>query len=128
MVAGGLCGAAAVCGQRARDARYRPAPARPCKKRPDTVLHERHADKYSAVVDPQGKTDVIIISLKSGMEKAYFSRRKAKPDKRMKAALVPTADAHCKHDGNNPPRPFGLTLGPDSVAFTAQSATNTEEI
>ncbi len=58
-------------------------------------------------------------ALKNGMDGEYFSARKSKLDKRLKAALGPAVEAYRIHDGGVRPRRYGLSLKPDAVRFAS---------
>jgi hypothetical protein len=67
-------------------------------------------------------TDATERALKNGMDGEYFSQRKSKLEKRLKAALGPAAHHYCIDDGGTRPRKYRLTLSPESVRFEADAA------
>jgi CRISPR-associated protein (TIGR02584 family) len=93
-----------------------PLPA-PAKGVPDTDWSCRYMCEYSAIVGKSVDVDATQRALRNGMDGEYFSQRKSKLEKRLKAALGPVADVYRVHDGGTRPRRYALTLAPDAVRF-----------
>lgn len=98
-----------------------PLPA-PTKGAPDAAWGHRYLREYRAITGTLADIDVTERALKAGMDGDYFSQRKSKLDKRLKAALGPASAAYRIHDGGSRPRRYALTLGPDLVRFAAHVA------
>lgn len=105
-----------------RAMRGEPALPAPVKSVPDAAWGRRYLAEYGAMVGVMADTDATQVALKNGMDGEYFSQRKTKLEKRLKAALGPAAEAYCIHDGGTRPRRFGLTLASDAVRFAADVA------
>ena len=98
-----------------------PLPA-PTKDAPDAAWGQRYLREYRAITGTLADIDATERALKAGMDGDYFSQRKSKLDKRLKAALGPAAEAYRIHDGGSRPRRYALTLPPDAVRFVADVA------
>lgn len=98
-----------------------PLPA-PAKGAPDEAWAERYLREYRAITGTLADIDATERALKAGMDGDYFSQRKSKLDKRLKAALGPAAAAYRIHDGGTRPGRYALTLSPDAVRFVTNIA------
>ncbi len=98
-----------------------PLPA-PTKDAPDMAWAKRYLREYRAITGTLADIDATERALKAGMDGDYFSQRKSKLDKRLKAALGPAAEAYRIHDGGSRPRRYALTLQADAVRFAADVA------
>ncbi|MCF8210619.1 MAG: TIGR02584 family CRISPR-associated protein [Rhodoferax sp.] len=89
----------------------------PPKSVPDSAWGARFLREYRAIVGTMAGTDTTEHALRNGMDGEYFSQRKSKLEKRLKAALGPAATAYLIHDGNTRPRHYALRLAPEAVRF-----------
>ena len=99
----------------------------PTKGVPDTLWAQRYLREYRRITGNLADIEGTERALKDGMDGDYFSTRKSKLERRLKAALGPAFDAYRIHDGGVRPRRYGLTLKPDAVRFAADVAF-TEEV
>ena len=91
----------------------------PTKGVPDPVWASRYLREYRRITGSMADIEGTERALKNGMDGEYFSARKSKLDKRLKAALGPAAEAYRIHDGGVRPRRYGLSLKPDAVRFAS---------
>lgn len=103
-----------------------PLPAPPKTGEADLAWAQRYLVEYKAITGCMADTDATLRALRNGMDGEYFSQRKSKLEKRLKAALGPAADAYRVHDGGTRPRRYGLTLSPDAVRFESDVAPKEE--
>ena len=94
----------------------------PTKGVPDTPWATRYLREYRLITGNLADIEGTERALKNGMDGDYFSQRKSKLDRRLKAALGPAFDAYRIHDGGTRPRRYGLTLLPNAVRFAADVA------
>ena len=80
--------------------------------------------EYRACHTVMDDMDATERALKNGMDGEYFSQRKSKLERRLKAALGPAARHYCIDDGGTRPRKYRLTLSPESVRFETDAVTN----
>jgi len=99
----------------------------PTKGVPDPAWAKRYLREYRLVTGSLADIEATERALRDGMDGEYFSARKSKLERRLKAALGPAFEAYRIHDGGARPRCYGLTLMPDAVRFAADVAF-TEEI
>jgi CRISPR-associated protein (TIGR02584 family) len=99
-----------------------PALAAPAKDVPDPDWAALYLREYRAITGGVlGDIDATVKALRSGMDGDYFSQRKSKLDRRMKAALGLAASAYGIDDGGSRPRRYALRLAPDAVRFAADA-------
>lgn len=89
----------------------------PSKGVPDPAWARRFLREYRAITGTLADTDATERALRTGMEGEYFSVRKSKLERRLKAALGPAAAAYRIDGGNQRPGKYRLTLQPDAVRF-----------
>jgi len=99
----------------------------PTKGVPDPAWAKRYLREYRLVTGSLADIEATERALRDGMDGEYFSARKSKLERRLKAALGPAFEAYRIHDGGARPRRYGLTLIHDAVRFAADVAF-TEEI
>lgn len=92
----------------------------PAKGVPDAAWAQRYLREYRAITGTLADIDATERALKDGMDGEYFSVRKSKLEKRLKAALGPAAQAYRIHDGGTRPRRYALALSLGAVGFTKQ--------
>ncbi|PIQ53620.1 MAG: CRISPR-associated protein, partial [Comamonadaceae bacterium CG12_big_fil_rev_8_21_14_0_65_59_15] len=78
---------------------------------------QRYLREYRHIAGRMADLEATERALKNGMDGEYFSMRKSKLERRLKAALGPAFDAYRIHDGGVRPRRYALTLMPDAVRF-----------
>ena len=98
--------------------------AAPSKGSPDPVWAQRYMHEYKSLVGNLAGIDTTEHALRNGMDGEYFSQRKSKLEKRLKAALGPAARHYCIDDGGTRPRMYRLALSPESVRFVGNVAQN----
>lgn len=98
-----------------------PLPA-PTKGVPDMTWAQRFLREYRAITGTLADTDATERALKSGMDGEYFSVRKSKLERRLKAALGPAADAYRIDSGNQRPGKYQLTLPAEAIRFAENVA------
>ena len=96
--------------------------AAPTKGVPDAAWAKRYLREYRLITGNMADIEGTERALKSGMDGDYFSQRKSKLEKRLKAALGPAFEAYRIHDGGTRPRRYGLTLTPDAIRFVTDAA------
>lgn len=89
----------------------------PSKGVPDLPWAKRFLKEYRAITGTLADTDATERALKSGMDGEYFSIRKSKLERKLKAALGPAADAYKIDSGNQRPGKYQITLVPEAVRF-----------
>ncbi|OIN90620.1 MAG: CRISPR-associated protein [Comamonadaceae bacterium CG1_02_60_18] len=89
----------------------------PIKGVPDLAWAQRYLREYRHIAGRMADLEATERALKNGMDGEYFSMRKSKLERRLKAALGPAFDAYRIHDGGVRPRRYALTLMPDAVRF-----------
>ncbi|PIZ22321.1 MAG: TIGR02584 family CRISPR-associated protein [Comamonadaceae bacterium CG_4_10_14_0_8_um_filter_57_29] len=99
----------------------------PTKGVPDPLWAQRYLREYRRITGNMADIEGTERALKDGMDGDYFSTRKSKLERRLKAALGPAFDAYRIHDGGVRPRRYGLNLKPDAVRFASDVAF-TEEV
>jgi len=99
----------------------------PTKGVPDPLWAQRYLREYRRITGNMADIESTERALKDGMDGDYFSTRKSKLERRLKAALGPAFDAYRIHDGGVRPRRYGLNLKPDAVRFASDVAF-TEEV
>ncbi|PJC17424.1 MAG: TIGR02584 family CRISPR-associated protein [Comamonadaceae bacterium CG_4_9_14_0_8_um_filter_57_21] len=99
----------------------------PTKGVPDPLWAQRYLREYRRITGNLADIEGTERALKDGMDGDYFSTRKSKLERRLKAALGPAFDAYRIHDGGVRPRRYGLNLKPDAVRFASDVAF-TEEV
>jgi len=99
----------------------------PTKDVPDPLWAQRYLREYRRITGNLADIECTERALRDGMDGDYFSTRKSKLERRLKAALGQAFDAYRIHDGGVRPRRYGLTLKPDAVRFAADVAF-TEEV
>jgi CRISPR-associated protein (TIGR02584 family) len=105
-----------------------PALAAPPKGGADAAWATRFLRDYRAIVGHMADIDsteaafLATASKEFGMEGDYFSQRKSKLEKRLKAALGPAARHYCIDDGGTRPRRYALPLSRDAVRFVQNVA------
>ena len=90
----------------------------------DRAWASQYLQEYRACHAVMDDTDATERALKNGMDGEYFSQRKSKLEKRLKAALGPAAHHYCIDDGGTRPRKYRLTLSPESVKFGVDAVIN----
>ena len=89
---------------------------------PDPDWAALYLREYRAITGGlRGDIYATVKALRSGMDGDYFSQRKSKLDRRMKAALGLAASAYGIDDGGSRPRRYALRLAPDAVRFAADA-------
>jgi len=101
-----------------------PALPAPPKEASDLNWARRYLQEYRACHHALADMDATERALKNGMDGDYFSQRKTKLEKRLKAALGPAARHYCIDDGGTRPRNYRLTLPAESVKFETDAVTN----
>jgi CRISPR-associated protein (TIGR02584 family) len=101
-----------------------PALPAPPKGSPDVAWAKRFLREYRACHHTLADIEATERALKAGMDGEYFSQRKSKLEKRLKAALGPAARHYCIDDGGTRPRKYRLTLSPESVRFETDAVIN----
>lgn len=94
----------------------------PTKGVPDPAWARRYLQEYRRITGNLADIESTNRALKGGMDGDYFSARKSKLERRLKAALGPAFDAYRIHDGDTRPRRYGLTLKPDAVRLAPDVA------
>lgn len=94
----------------------------PTKGVPDPAWGRRYLREYRLVTGSLADIEATERALRDGMDGEYFSARKSKLERRLKAALGPAFEAYRIHDGGARPRRYGLTLQPDAVRFATDVA------
>lgn len=94
----------------------------PAKSSPDPDWARRYLGEYQKIMGALGDIEATERALRHGMDGEYFSQRKSKLEKRLKAALGEAARPYCIDDGGTRPRKYRLTLPPDSVKFADNAA------
>jgi hypothetical protein len=96
--------------------------AAPPKGAPDQAWGRIFLKEYRAITGTLADIDSTERALKNGMDGEYFSQRKSKLEKRLKAALGPASGHYCIDNGGTRPRMYRLTLPPESVRFVENVA------
>ena len=96
----------------------------PPKSAPDMAWAKRFLKEYRACHHTLADIEATERALKAGMDGEYFSQRKSKLEKRLRAALGPAARHYCIDDGGTRPRKYRMTLSSESVRFVADVALN----
>jgi len=96
--------------------------AAPTKDVPDVIWAKRYLREYRRITGTLADIESTERALKDGMDGDYFSQRKSKLERRLKAALGPAAAAYRIDDGGTRPRRYALTLSPDAVRFSQDVA------
>ena len=91
-----------------------PAPA---KGVPVPEWAQRFLREYRAITGPMADADATERALRHGMDGEYFSVRKSKLERRLKAALGPAADSYRIRGGERRPGKYHLVLTPDAIRF-----------
>ena len=94
----------------------------PSKGVPDPAWAKRFMREYRSITGTLADADATEKALRNGMDGEYFSSRKSKLEKRLKAALGPAAAAYRIDSGNQRPGKYRLTLPPESVRFVDKVA------
>lgn len=94
--------------------------AAPAKEVPDPDWGQRYLREYRAITGVLADIASTETALKDGMDGVYFSVRKSKLERKLKAALGLAAPAYRIHDGGTRPRRYALTLSPDTVSFVTK--------
>jgi hypothetical protein len=94
----------------------------PTKGVPDPAWGRRYLREYRLVTGSLADIEATERALRDGMDGEYFSARKSKLERRLKAALGPAFEAYRIHDGGVRPRRYGLTLQPDAIRFATDVA------
>lgn len=89
----------------------------PSKGSPDMPWAKRFLREYRTITGTLADTDATERALKHGMDGEYFSQRKSKLERKLKAALGPAAEAYKIDSGNQRPGKYRLTLAPEAVRF-----------
>ena len=89
--------------------------AAPAKGVPDPDWARRYLREYRAIVGDMADLEATERALRQGMDGEYFSARKSKLDKRIKAALGHAAGVYRIQDGGSRPRRYALALSPDAI-------------
>ncbi len=98
----------------------------PSKGVPDPAWAKRFLREYRTIVGALADTDVTEHALRHGMDGEYFSSRKSKLEKRLKAALGPAAAVYRIDSGNQRPGKYRLTLAPEAVTFIHKTSLGRE--
>lgn len=93
-----------------------PLPA-PTKQLPDTAWAQRYLLEYRRIVGPLGDIDSTENTLKGGMDDNYFSQRKSKLERRLKARLQAASAPYCIHNGNVRPGQYHLALPAQAIRY-----------
>ena len=93
-----------------------PLPA-PKKDLADADWGQRYLQEYRRIVGIMGDGEATERTLKQGMDGNYFSERKSKLHRNLKATLGPAAAPYCIDSGNTKPGSFALLLPADAVVF-----------
>ena len=93
-----------------------PLPA-PTKGVPDKAWAQRYLREYRAITGIMSGTDATERALEGGMDGDYFSQRKSKLERRMKAALGPAASLYRIERGNQRIGKYCLALPAESIRF-----------
>ena len=94
----------------------------PPKGAPDMAWAKRYLREYRLITGNLADIEATERALRHGMDGEYFSTRKSKLERRLKAALGPAFDAYRIHNGATRPHRYGLTLRPDAIRFVADVA------
>lgn len=89
----------------------------PHKEVGDKAWSASYLCEYRAITGKLADIETTEDALRHGMDGAYFSPRKTKLEKRLKAALGPAAFAYRISDGGTRPRKYQLELPPETVRF-----------
>ena len=89
----------------------------PSKGVPDMPWAKRFLREYRIITGTLTDTDATERALKNGMDGEYFSVRKSKLERKLKAALGPAADAYKIDSGKQRPGKYQLTLASEAVRF-----------
>lgn len=93
----------------------------PHKEVGDQAWAASYLCEYRAITGKLADIKTTEDALRHGMDGAYFSPRKTKLEKRLKAALGPAAFAYRISDGGTRPRKYQLALPPETVRFSSDS-------
>ncbi len=96
-----------------------PAPA---KGAPDPLWAKRYLKEYRHITGALADIQATEHALRHGMDGEYFSARKSKLERHLRAALGPAFEPYRIHDGGVRPRRYALTLMPEAVRFTTDVA------
>jgi CRISPR-associated protein (TIGR02584 family) len=96
----------------------------PSKTVADPAWAHRFMVEYRAITGTLADIETTERALKTGMDGEYFSQRKSKLEKRLKAALGPAAKHYSIDDGGTRPRMYRLALSPESVRFVGDVPQN----
>ena len=99
----------------------------PPKGAPDPAWARRFLREYRVITGTLADTDATERALRKGMDGEYFSVRKSKLERRLKAALGPAAAAYRIDGGNQRPGKYRLTLQADAVRFVDNNVAITGE-
>lgn len=91
----------------------------PKKGLPDADWAQRYLQEYRAIVGDMADLDATERALRNGMDGEYFSQRKSKLDRRLKAALGPAAQAYRIQDGGTRPRRYELAIPPEQITLSS---------
>lgn len=97
----------------------------PPKGVPDMDWAKRYLKEYRACHHNMADIEATERALKDGMEGEYFSQRKSKLERRLKAALGPAAIHYRIDDGACRPRSYSMLLEPGSVSFVQPAKNHT---
>jgi CRISPR-associated protein (TIGR02584 family) len=89
----------------------------PCKGVPDLEWAKRYLDEYRRIVGTLSDIEATERSLRHGMEDGYFSQRKSRLEKTLKAKLQSASVHYLIHNGNVRPGRFRLMLPPQSIRY-----------
>lgn len=91
--------------------------AAPAKGVPDPEWATRYLREYRAIVGDMADIESTERALRQGMDGEYFSARKSKLDKKLRAILGRAADVYRIQDGGSRPRRYSLALSPDAISI-----------
>ena len=89
----------------------------PTKGVPDKAWAQRYLREYRAITGIMSGTDATQDALQDGMDGEYFSQRKSKLERRMKAALGPAASVYRIERGSQRIGKYCLALPAEAIRF-----------
>lgn len=89
----------------------------PAKDVPDPQWAERYLEEYRLIVRQISDIDATQHALRNGMDGGYFSQRKSKLERKLKAALQSASALYLIDSGNRRPRMFSMLLPPQAIRY-----------
>lgn len=88
---------------------------------PDEDWAQRYLREYRAITGDMADLDATERALRRGMDSEYFSQRKSKLQRSLKAALGQAAEVYKIQDGNRRPRRYSLAMPPETITILPPS-------